>query len=454
MNFQYPLLLLAVIPLILLSLLFIRRSRSTLERKRFPLFVASLCFVLIALAKPYWATVPAKETVKGVDLILITDVSQSMFCNVRGKITRLDLARKFVTGLLPSFAGSQVSLIYFAGDAQIGSPFTTDLHAIQLMMDSIAPAMSAQPGTRTDSLEEALDELFENRIADRLPLILFFSDGEFFDTSGNFQRYLERKNFRIFTYLCGNQKTPVPNYDLRAPVPDAFSTPNDPIMRQIAQAGKGKFFDLTNESTNTIFEQVSDQIDEIIVEGQSVPDYRPVPFLIIAVVFLLGYQLIPTGRTNLTPEIVLGLLFLSVSLSMKPEVSRYEYEKAITDFQQGNQEKALERLKNLPADFFPAEKNILTGNVYYSLGKYEEAIQQYEKVLESYPHNEIARWNWEVALKRRSDSANQPPDPEQTPKPENRPEDRNALLKYVDQLEKEQRQKSNRVNMAKSEFAW
>jgi hypothetical protein len=66
----------------------------------------------------------------------------------------------------------------------------------------------------------------------------------------------------------------------------------------------------------------------------------------------------------------------------------------------------------------------------------------------------VARWNWEVALKQRSDSRERPPQPRPREVPQSVPENQNALLQYVDQLEKEQRQKSNRPNVAQSEFAW
>ncbi len=454
MNFQYPALLLAIPLLILLALVFRWRNRSSLEKKRFPFFVVSISFVLIALSNPYWKNVPAKEKVKGADLVLITDVSQSMFCSVGGKATRVDLARKFIKSLIPSFTGSQVALIYFSGDAQIGAPFTTDLHAISLLIDSIAPGMSAQAGTRTESLEETLNQLLRKGTTGKLPVILFFSDGEFFDSGRSFQSYVKGKNLRMFTFLCGVQKAPVLNYDLSAPVPGAFSTPNETSLRRLAQAGNAEFLNLSRERTTTIFQKLNSKIEELIIEGQSVPDYRPVPFLIMALLFLLLYQWFPFNHANLRPGLALVVLFLASSVSMKPEDSRKTFQEALIAVRKGDQEKALKKVKSLPAEFYPAQKDILMGNISYKAGKYDEAIQYYQKVLEQDPLNETARWNWEVTLKRRSDQTGRPPRPKQRPAPQIIPENRNALLQYVDQLEKEQRQKSNRANMGKSEFAW
>ena len=455
MSFQYPALLYAVPLLLLLGVVYRWRTRSALEKSRFAYFLVSVCFVVIALANPYWRNVPAKEKIKGVDLLIVTDVSQSMFCKVNDKTTRMDLARKFIKRLLPSFAGSQIAVIYFAGDAQIGAPFTSDLPAISLFMDSITPAMSAQAGTRTDSVQEALQQVLKSKTGRNVPLILLFSDGEFFDSGKTFQNYVKRQNLRVFTYLCGEEKAPVLRYDLAVAVPGAFSTPNAGSLRSLAQAGKGAFFNLTKERTDEIFQELNRKVEDLIVEGQSVPDYRPVPFLVVALLFLLLYQWIPLSQEKLRPAGMMGMaLFFVFSVSMKFEESLKVYQEALQAIRSGKQEVALNKLKSLPPDFPSNEKEIAIGNAYFYAGKYQEAIQNYQKVLGRDPFHALARWNWEVALKQQSDQRQRPPKPREQPSPQSMPENRDALLQYVDQLEKEQRQKSNRSNIGKSDFAW
>jgi tetratricopeptide (TPR) repeat protein len=413
--------------------------------------------VLIAAARPYWQNVPAKERIKGADLVLILDVSQSMFSNAgeKGTTARIDQVRKFIKNLLPTFSGSQVALLYFAGDAQIGSPFTTDLHAISLMIDSITPGMTAQPGSKTETMEKVLKETFNTRAPGKLPVLLLFSDGEFFDNTRGFENYIKDENLRLFAYLSGEQKAPVLNYDLTAPVAEAFSTPDENSLRRLAAAGKGEFFHLSREPAKTIVKKVNVKIDNLIEEGQSVPDYRPVPFLVLGLLFLLLYQWIPTKSIAIRPGMAATIvILLATALSMKPEESRKLFEEAMALMKDGEPQQALEKLEALPPEFFPAEKEVLMGNIHYGAGKYEEAIRHYERAVQQNPFDTAARWNWEVALKRRSHPTDPPPQPKEQPEPGQTPQNQNALLQYVDQLEKEQRQKSNRANIAKSEFAW
>jgi Ca-activated chloride channel family protein len=457
MNAEYPSLLLAIPLLVVLAVVYGLRSRSRVERKRFPWFIASTICLIVALANPYWSTVPSKERIKGVDLILVLDVSQSMFSQGVAKISRIDLARKFIKNILPSFRGSQVAIIYFAGDAQVGSPFTSDFPAINLFLDAIAPAMSAQGGTRTDSIGNALEQLIQHRAAGKLPLVLLFSDGEFFDSGRKLQSYLQSRNLRAFTYLCGDQKGPVLNYDLTGPVAGAFSTPNPMALQKLAAGTNGAFFNLAKERMDKLSADLNSRVEDVIVEGQSVPDYRPVPFLILAIIFLLIYQWIPFQQNVLqhsAATAAVALLILLTTVSMKFDESRKAFESALQDIAAKKYEQALKELNGLPADFPFAQKEIAIGNAYYFSGKYDEAIRHYQAVLKKDRYQMQARWNWEVALKRKSEERQPPPQPKPQMAPQNEPQPRNALLDYVDQLEKEQRQKSNRTNIGKSEFQW
>jgi Ca-activated chloride channel homolog len=455
MNAQYPTLLLSVPLLILLAAVYAWRSRSRVERRRFPWFVAAMICLIVALANPYWSSVPSKEKIKGVDLILVLDVSQSMFSSGTAKISRIDLARKFIKNVLPAFTGSQIAIVYFAGDAQIGSPFTFDFPAITLFLDAISPAMSAQGGTKTQTIGNAIEELVQRRDKGKLPLVLLFSDGEFFDSGKDLQNYLVSRSLRAFTYLCGNQKAPVLNYDLTGPVSGAFTTPNPVPLQKLATETGGAFFNLSKERADKLSNDLNSRIDDVIIQGQSVPDYRPVPFLVLAILFLLIYQWIPFRQSLLAHgTAALMALFVLTTVSMKLDESRKMFESALQEISQKKYEQALKKLNDLPADFPINQKEIAIGNIYYYSGKYDEAIRHYQSVIEKDRYQTEARWNWEIALKRKSEEHQRPPQPKPQMAPQNEPQPRNALLDYVDQQEKEQRQKSNRTNIGKSEFQW
>lgn len=471
MNFEYPSLLILLLPLSFLWWLHMRRGRSTVEKRRFPWFLLSIAFSIVALANPYWSTVPAKRLVKGVDLILVVDVSQSMFSRTGGGGTRrIDQARNFLRTLLPSFAGTQTSVLYFAGDAQIGSPFTTDLQAIYLFLDSVTPAMSAKPGTLTESLESLLDQLAEKRRKGgarlgRKPLALLFSDGEFFDGVNRLNRWFSKhEDFRVFSFLCGKGRSPVPKYDLSGAYPGAYSQVQPQNLQSLAATSGGAFFDLSRATAHSIAKEVSKGVEDFIAEGDVIPDYRPLPFLLLSLLCLMVYQFFPAFLSLLPQRVtaiaaIFLLLFVSLSM-MKPERRAELFLEARKDVKEGRHKDALEKLRRLQKDRSSEEIEIAIGNLYFRQRKFDEAISFYRQALQYNSASQIARWNWEVALKRKSQPNQPPPGKEESPQqqppppPQELPDQTRALLKYFDQLEKEQIQQNHRENAKTTEFAW
>src|SRR5262245_5234221 len=131
MKFQYPFLLFLIAPIVAGWFVLVKRKASALELRRSPLLLLAVISLTIALANPYWSTIQEARTERGANFILMIDVSQSMFCT-DGTPTRIDQARSFVQSILQQFEGSPVAIVYFAGDAQLGCPLTTDLQAISL----------------------------------------------------------------------------------------------------------------------------------------------------------------------------------------------------------------------------------------------------------------------------------------------------------------------------------
>jgi len=375
-----------------------------------------------------------------------------MFCPAEGSERRIDQIRSFVRSLLPQFGGSQAALIYFAGDARIGCPFTSDLNAVFLFLDSISPNMTSKPGTQVAPLQEVLAGMIHPSAAEpKQTLALLFSDGEFFDSTSTFQSWVkEQKHFSLFTFVSGKGASAVPEYDLRRTHPGAVSTVRPGALRSLSPDHS---YDLNNAPSETLAGTVAGTVKEIITRGQEVPEYRQTPFLILAGVFLFLHQILPhlhfRGKTVAAG--IVSFLLLMTSVSMKPEES---FSKAIEDAANGRFDQALETLKKLQQSGASEEIEIAIGNIYLQQKQFDEAIRYYRQALQRNVRNQTARWNWEVALKRKGHPDNPPPKPEPQPAPENLPRETKALLHYFDQQEKEQMQLTNSINANNNTFAW
>jgi Ca-activated chloride channel family protein len=168
-RFLFPqwLWLLGLVPLALLFILFEERSR----RKRFakfasePLWAAiapgalwgarrrksivwllSLSFVVLSLARPQWGTHEEVAHMTGLDVVVALDVSNSM--ETEDVVpSRLQKAKHLVRNVVDHLAGDRVGLIAFAGSAYLACPLTTDLDYVLESLSIQSPPIIANQGT-------------------------------------------------------------------------------------------------------------------------------------------------------------------------------------------------------------------------------------------------------------------------------------------------------------------
>lgn len=471
MKFGHPFLLL-LIPAVLLLAWHYRKSVSAPEKKRYPLLVAAVSLMIVALSSPYWKTVPEQQWTKAVDVVVLLDVSQSMFCP-DGDPRRIDQARNTLRVLLPDFGGSSVTVIYFAGDAQVGCPLTTDLPSVFMFLNSVTAGMTARAGTDVSGLKEALGEptgASDNEIpASSKKVLLLFSDGEFFGGSPRELAGFIRSKLHspVFAFLCGKNRSPVPTFDLSRAHPNAFSAPRPESMAALAESTSGHFFDLAKTPPAAVDREVMKQVGEALREGNMRPDYRPAPFLLMSLVLLLMYQvfpfLAPGLRLDRRPAVGgIGLLvpvLLVVTLGMATgDERKAAFERAMSLAGQKKYDESLKILQQLQSQGASEEIEVAIGNVQYARGDVDQAIGMYSRAVERNPMNPRARWNWEVALKQKEDRSKQPPPPPTPPPPASTPPpispQADALLKYFDQMEQEQMRQSNPVRSNDDNFAW
>lgn len=464
MRWGHPSLLILLVPLFFFWWRFHRKAGSSSEKKRLPLLVAAVTCLVAACAGPYWSTIEEKQIVKGLDLIVILDVSQSMFCE-DGTPRRIDQAKQFLRSVLNEFSGSSIALVYFSGDAQIGAPFTNDLRAIHLFLDSVSPAMTVVPGSMTAPLEKVLHDLVN--LSETSPLrrpynkmALLFSDGEFFDRPGGLEKWLKRQqNFSLYTFLCGTRTMTVPKFDLSGNYPNAYSHVRPDNLMRLASLSGGKSYKLANASPASITNELSRNVRYLSTKGKMQPQFQSFPLLLLASVLLIGYQIYPLlkykSQQALT-VLVLGLCAISMGMKTAQNTSTL-FSQALQETKQKKYGSALKKLELLQKEKGSEEIEIAIGNIYSLQEKQDDAIRWYRKALARNPWNSRARWNWEVALKKKSNptrppDSNQPPAPP-VPTPQMPPETA-ALLNYFDQLEKEQIKESNSRKQDPTSFAW
>ena len=132
--------------------------------------------MIIALAGPRWGSHYQEVSRKGVDIIIVADVSRSMLAE-DVKASRLERARREILDFLDVIEGDRVGLVAFSGMAFVQCPLTFDYGALKMFLSSLNPDLIPVPGTDLGSAIETGFSSFDVKSeTDRVMLLI--TDGE------------------------------------------------------------------------------------------------------------------------------------------------------------------------------------------------------------------------------------------------------------------------------------
>lgn len=189
------------------------RDQSTAKR-RWKVVFRSLAFLfaIIALARPQMGKGLSEIKIRGVELMVMLDVSTSMLAE-DVKPSRLQFAKSELIRLFDQMSGDKVGLVGFAGSAVLLSPLTNDISSLKMFLDSLSPYSVETQGTNfTRALSEAA-EAFErggtedDDRAKTTRVILVLSDGEDQEKGAlELAKKLTAQGVRIFTMAFGTER--------------------------------------------------------------------------------------------------------------------------------------------------------------------------------------------------------------------------------------------------------
>jgi Ca-activated chloride channel homolog len=188
---------LAVLPLLLLLLWFLLRwKRKAVTRIGDPSLVSQLignfssgrflikaglalvAFVVIVLAAANLQKPGAMENVqrKGVDVMLVLDVSKSMLARDI-KPSRLERAKQFLLRLVDQLPNDRIGVVLFAGRAYMQMPLTTDHGAAHMYIEEAGPDVVPTQGTVIADALRMANTAFNSKER-KYKSIVLVSDGE------------------------------------------------------------------------------------------------------------------------------------------------------------------------------------------------------------------------------------------------------------------------------------
>lgn len=156
------------------------RSRTRLPtwigRLRRLTLLAGIAFLLVSAARPQWGERIEEIKRKGLDVMIVLDVSASM--DVQDiKPSRIEAAKAEIAALLNELEGDRAGLVCFAGDAALVCPLTLDYSALRIFLDSASTATISRAGTSVAAAIENAMESFKSQ-EKKYKVIVLITDGE------------------------------------------------------------------------------------------------------------------------------------------------------------------------------------------------------------------------------------------------------------------------------------
>ena len=144
---------------------------------RLTLIVLCLTALVAAIIHPRWGEREQKLTTRGVDVLVLLDVSRSMLARDIAP-NRLERAKVSIRDdLLPVLGGDRIGLITFAGVPTLKCPLTHDYGFFRLALEDVSTRSSPRGGTLIGDAIRRAEEAFHDSL-DTHKVVILITDGE------------------------------------------------------------------------------------------------------------------------------------------------------------------------------------------------------------------------------------------------------------------------------------
>lgn len=175
------------------------------------LLLLAIAFLFVALARPQWGRKMEHIERRGLDLVLLQDISLSMLAEDI-KPNRLTRSRHEISAFLESLSGDRVGLVAFSGEAQVMVPLTLDYGTVQMMLRELNPGW-LMPGTNLENAIRKGMSLYRNAgTGGQYSVMILMSDGEELEAAAvNAAKEAAEMGIRIYTIGIGSREgVPIP----------------------------------------------------------------------------------------------------------------------------------------------------------------------------------------------------------------------------------------------------
>lgn len=355
-------------------------SKGLNKSTRNYLFFMALILMIIALARPVMDEKEQKIEQETIPLIVAIDISKSMLAQDVFP-SRLELSIKKLETLISKATNHSIGVVLFGQNAFILSPVTNDFNSLKQMVEKLDFQQEASAGSNIQAMLEASNALLKNYQSKN---IILLSDGGNKEDYAQELDYIKEHDIKLYTIaVATNDPTPIPTsngYQTKEDGTIVLIQRNDAIKDLSLQNGAGFIqFSINDQDITQILDEINQQSQKQAQSTKRFKTYTELFYYPLAFALLLLFVAFSS-----LPKLKRTALFCAFILcSFQPQSQA-----SILDFQTLNDAKEHYENKEYKESSKLYEKVVSNaqgyynlGNSYYKQGKYEKAIENYNKVV-------------------------------------------------------------------------
>lgn len=227
--------------------------------------LAIVATIVVMLARPRGAAQQTNTTLKGIEVMICLDVSNSMnsaCANDMPEVSRLQRSKQVLEKLINRLTGNKVGLIVFAGNAYMQMPLTGDAQSAKMYLNNISTDIAPTQGTAIGAAINMACQCFSQN-PHTVKNIIVITDGENFEDDATSAANEAQKNGIAVNVVGIGSVNGAPVVDANGQVltdesgNPAISKLNEQGAMEIAKSGKGQY---VNGASNSAVDDLQEQL--------------------------------------------------------------------------------------------------------------------------------------------------------------------------------------------------
>jgi len=224
------------------------RSKNASQRTPLILLFAAWTLSILALAGPVWEQLPQPVQKREDALVIVFDLSLSMFAPDHSP-NRLDLAKRKLRDILALREEGQTALVVYAGDAHTVTPLTDDVVTIESLVPSLSPNIMPLFGSKPVEAIELATGLLDETDASRGKVLLMTDGISGFDEELLITEQFADNDYELLIMGIGTEEgAPIRTNDGNFLTDEAgaliIPTLNKNVLQSLANRVDGRYHDI------------------------------------------------------------------------------------------------------------------------------------------------------------------------------------------------------------------